>query len=190
MHTIDKRNQFVKLRADGHSLRDIAEKIDISKSTAAIWDQQEQDKIVRIMYVDQETMMDESEQTWAFRMGVLQRYLRKLESSFDDSLERHLKYMKPKDQYQLMAMVRADLNNLLVKLPPLPEREAETDASLVEPTPKDLSSDSPPLRQEAGDPTPTNGHSSRNGSPDTLTIKTSEAQQEPPAPECGNSTAA
>ena len=190
MHTIDKRNQFVKLRAEGNSLRDIAEAIGVSKSTVALWDQQEQDRIARLMYVDQEIMLDEAEQTWAFRMGVLQRYLRKLEGSFDESLDKHLKYMKPKDQYQLMAMVRADLNNLCVKLPPLPNSDTEIDSSLAEPRPKELPAESNPSPLEAGDSTSANGHSPRNGSPDTLAIKTSEAPGDPPSPNSGTSTAA
>src|SRR4051812_30001483 len=167
MHTIDKRNQFVKRRAEGHSLRDIAEEIGVSKSTAALWDQQEQDKIARIMYVDQEIMQDESGQTYAYQIGHMHRYLRKLEESFDESLDKHLKYMKPKDQYQLMAMIRADMNNLLVKLPPLPNPDPETDSSLRESAVEVLSSESSPRQLEAGDSTPTNGHSSRNGLPDT-----------------------
>jgi hypothetical protein len=190
MHTIDKRNQFVKRRAEGHSLRDIAEEIGIAKSTAALWDQQEQDRITRIMYVDQEIMMDESGQTWAYQMGLLQRYIRKLEESFDGTLDKHLKYMKPKDQYQLMAMIRADMHNLLVKLPPLPGSQAEIDALPAEPPPKNRPTESRSNPAEAEDSTPANGHAPRNGSPDILMINPSETPQAPPSSDSGNSTAA
>jgi transposase-like protein len=60
MHTLDKKQKFIELRANGQTLGDIAQTLQVAKTTVWRWNQEEEEHIRELQMITQE----EVEKDW------------------------------------------------------------------------------------------------------------------------------
>lgn len=83
MKNFDVRREFVKLRAEGKSLQEIADTLGIAKGTACIWAKDFDDEITELQKLKMEALYKEYEATTEARLRVLHNTLSKVNEAVE-----------------------------------------------------------------------------------------------------------
>lgn len=83
MKNFDVRREFVKLRANGKSLQEIADTLGIAKGTACIWAKDFEDEISELRKIEMEALFKEYGATTEARLRVLNETLNKVKQALE-----------------------------------------------------------------------------------------------------------
>ena len=84
-YSMTVKNEFIELRAEGHSYLSIAKKLKVSKSTLFEWGKEFKDQIQEREFEIIEEIQESYKRTKKARVETLAKRLQKLEQKLDDS---------------------------------------------------------------------------------------------------------
>jgi predicted RND superfamily exporter protein len=128
-YPVSKKNEFIELRAEGHSYLSIAKKLKVSKSTLFEWGKEFKDQIQEKEFEIIEEIQESYKQTKKARIETLIKRLQKMENKFDES---DFKDIPAVDLLKMIQTTKQELEKELKTVMRVEEENAETEWEMTE----------------------------------------------------------
>ncbi|MDB6032823.1 MAG: hypothetical protein JWM16_3161 [Verrucomicrobiales bacterium] len=115
MHTLDKKQKFIELRANGQTLADIAQILQVAKTTVWRWNQEEEEHIRELQMITQEEVEKDWHKNRLQRLLDLQTCGSWIHEAMIDQFRERADKMCLKELLLFQNLLRAEVDTYRVK---------------------------------------------------------------------------
>jgi len=117
MHTIETENQFLQLRAQGHSLAHIATQINVAQRTLVDWNRKHHAEIQNLRAFALEALKEKVLTSQEQELTTLSNHLQRIEKELS---QRPIRFVPVPSLFRVCAILRSKIRKITIPSDPFP----------------------------------------------------------------------